>query len=229
MRIMSYETLGKELIELLGLRGSPVAVKLVKTHSDIPPGYQKVNEKHRHCQLVQDTRLKGMTGYATQAEHLCKGGAAVMGIEPSPDLVADGTTYQKLGNFKTIDGAVETVHAVPKLDDSYYASVYAPLEKATFEPDVVVIVATPRQALRLSQAYLHSSGGRIASDYSGIQSLCADAVVAVKQRGVPNMTLGCNGSRKYSGIAEDEVILGFPPKDLGAMVEALKIFKQKWG
>jgi uncharacterized protein (DUF169 family) len=226
---MTYEAIGKELIGLLGLKGSPVAVKLAKTPADIPPGYLKVNEKHRHCQFVQDARLRGLTGFATQGEHLCKGGAAVMGIEPSPEIVADGTTYQKLGNFKTIEGAVETVRAIPKLDETVYATVYAPLEKATFDPDVVVIVATPRQALRLSQAYLHASGGRIAADYAGIQSLCADAVVAVKQRGVPNMTLGCNGSRKYSGIAEDEVIMGFPPKDLGALVEALKHFREKWG
>jgi uncharacterized protein (DUF169 family) len=226
---MTYETIGKELIELLGLKGSPVAVKLARTLADVPAGYEKMAKKERHCQFVQDARLRGVTGYATQAEHLCKGGAAVMGIEPSPDLVADGTTYQKLGNFKTLEGAVETVHAIPKLDETYYASVYAPLDKAEFEPDVVVFVVTPRQALRLSQAYLHTSGGRISSDYSGIQSLCADAVVAVRQRGVPNMTLGCNGSRKYSGIAEDEVIIGIPPKELGAMVEALKTFRQKWG
>ncbi len=226
---MTYETIANDLIELLGLKGSPVAVKLVKTQAEIPPGLQKIDEKHRHCQFVQEARLRGLTGYATRAEHQCKGGASVMGIEPAPEIVADGTTYQKLGNFKTVEGAVETVHAIPRLDETNYASVYAPLEKAAFEPDVVVFVVTPRQALRLSQAYLHTSGGRISSDYSGIQSLCADAVVAVRQRGVPNMTLGCNGSRKYSGIAEDEVILGFPAQDLGPMVEALRTFRQKWG
>ncbi|WP_292368438.1 DUF169 domain-containing protein [Methanoregula sp. UBA64] len=226
---MKYESLGTELIGLLGLKGSPVAVKLAKTPADIPVGYQKVTEKHRHCQFVQDARLKGMTGYATRPEHLCRGGAAVMGIEPSPEIVSDGTTYQKLGNFKTVEGAVETVSAVPKTGKQFYASVYAPLEKAEFDPDVVVIVATPRQALRLSQAYLYATGGRFAADYSGIQSLCADAVVAVRERGVPNMTLGCNGSRKYSGIAEDEVIFGVPTKDLEKIVTALKAFKEKWG
>jgi len=226
---MKYESLSTDLIGLLGLKGSPVAVKLAKTPADIPQGYQKMSEKHRHCQFVQDARLKGTIGYATKAEHLCRGGAAVMGIEPAPELVADGTTYQKLGNFKTVEGAVETVSAIPKVSEQFYASVYAPLEKAEFDPDVVVIVATPRQVLRLSQAYLHATGGRFAADYSGIQSLCADAVVAVRERGVPNVTLGCNGSRKYSGIAEDEVIFGVPVKDLENIVAALKTFKEKWG
>lgn len=226
---MSNEEIVKELKELLGLKGSPVAVKLAETEADVPAGYGKVPEKSRHCQFVQDARLKGMKGYATRDEHLCKGGAGVMGIEPLPEAVASGKMYHNLGNFKTAEGALDTVAAIPKCEEDNYASVYSPLESAEFDPDVVVIVATPRQALRLSQAYLHSTGGRISSDYSGIQSICADAVVAVRQRGIPNMTLGCNGSRKNSGIAEDEVILGIPPKDLPAIVGALKLFAEKWG
>jgi len=91
------------------------------------------------------------------------------------------------------------------------------------------MVLTPRQALRVSQAYLKAKGGRISSDYSGIQSLCADAVVAVKERGIPNMTLGCSGSRKYAKIAEEEVIIGIPVKNFDEIVDALKTFKEKWG
>lgn len=226
---MSYETIGREVQELLGLKGSPVAVKLAATPAGVPAGYPKVAEKSRHCQFVQDARLRSTKGYATRDEHLCKGGAGVMGIEPLPEAVASGSMYHTLGNFKTAACALETVAAIPKCADESYASVYSPLESAEFEPDVVVIVATPRQALRLSQAYLYATGGRISSDYAGIQSICADAVVAVKERGVPNMTLGCNGSRKNSGIAEDEIILGVPPKDLPGIVEALRLFSEKWG
>lgn len=226
---MTYEKIGNDLKELLGLKGSPVAVKLAVTAADVPIGYEKISEKSRHCQFVQNARLKGTRGFATREEHQCKGGAGVMGIEVLPESVATGSMYHQLGNFKTAEGALETVSAMPVCPEKFYASVYAPLESAEFEPDVVVLVVTPKQALRLTQAYLHSTGGRVSSDYAGIQSICADAVVAVRERGVPNMTLGCNGSRKYSGIAEDEVILGVPPKNLPSMVEALRTFKAKWG
>ncbi|PWR74236.1 DUF169 domain-containing protein [Methanospirillum lacunae] len=226
---MIYTQIAEELKELLGMKGSPVAVKLAKDVADIPAGYEKMPEKSRHCQFVQDARLKGTKGYATEAEHLCKGGAAVLGIEPMPENIATGQFYQKLGNFKTPEGALETMTAIPKVSDSYYATVYSPLESAEFEPDSVVFIVNPKQALRLSQAYLHEKGGRIAADYAAIQSVCADAVCAVKERGVLNMTLGCNGSRKNSGIADDEVIIGVPAKNLQAMVEALKIFQEKWG
>ncbi len=226
---MIYGEKVKELKELLGLKGSPVAVKLVKSSDEIPNGYQKIDEKKRHCEFVQDARLIGNKGYATSQEHLCKGGAGVMGIESLPESVATGKMYHQLGNFETAEVASETVAAIPKSSEEYYASLYSPLETADYEPDVIILVLTPRQALRVSQAYLRAKGGRISSDYSGIQSLCADAVVAVKERGVPNMTLGCSGSRKYAKIADEEVILGIPAKNFDEIVDALKTFKEKWG
>ena len=73
-----YEEKVKELNELLGLKGSPVAVKLVKSADKIPEGYSKMSEKKRHCEFVQDARLNGNKGYATSNEHLCKVGAGVM-------------------------------------------------------------------------------------------------------------------------------------------------------
>lgn len=224
-----YEEKVKELNELLGLKGSPVAVRLAKSADEIPEGYSKMSEKKRHCEFVQNSRLNGNKGYATSDEHICKGGAGVMGIEPLPASVATGKMYHQLGNFETSEGAQETVAAIPKSSENYYASIYSPLETAEYEPDVIVLVLTPKQALRVSQAYLRAKGGRISSDYSGIQSLCADAVVAVKERGVPNMTLGCSGSRKYAKIADEEVIIGIPPKNFVEIVDALQTFKDKWG
>ncbi len=226
---MNYGEKVEELKGLLGLKGSPVAVKLVKSADEIPEGYRKISERKRHCEFVQNARITGTKGYATSQEHLCKGGAGVMGIEPLPESVAAGKMYHQLGNFETIEGAQETVSAIPKSSKKYYASLYSPLETSEYEPDVIVLVLTPKQALRVSQAYLRAKGGRISSDYSGIQSLCADAVVAVKERGIPNMTLGCSGSRKYAKIADEEVILGIPTKNFSEIVNALKTFKEKWG
>ena len=59
--------------------------------------------------------------------------------------------------------------------------------------------------------------------------MCADAVAAVKVRGVANATFGCNGSRKYAEIADEEVVFAFPVDDLDNVIEALEHFKNVWG
>jgi len=222
---MDYRKISEELKELLEMEGSPVAVRLVKNEEI---SGEKL-EKKRHCEFIQDARLRGACGYATADEHLCRGGAAVLGLCRVPPQVADGSLYHKLGNYSTLEAAAETVEAVPAVKGEYHASVYAPLEEADFEPDAVVFILKPAQALRLSQAYLHYRGGRISGDYSGIQSLCADAVAAVRERGIPNMTMGCNGSRKYAGIRPEELAVGVPASDLEGIVEALRKFREKWG
>jgi uncharacterized protein (DUF169 family) len=40
--------------------------------------------------------------------------------------------------------------------------------------------------------------------------------------GRPNFSLGCDGSRKFSGIADDEMVMGFPAEILPEIVGALK-------
>ncbi len=56
-----------------------------------------------------------------------------------------------------------------------------------------MIVTIPRNMLKLAQTYL---------------------------TGLPNFSLGCDGSRKFSGIADDEMVMGFPAEMITA---ALKI------
>jgi uncharacterized protein (DUF169 family) len=66
-------------------------------------------------------------------------------------------------------------------------------------------------------------GGRIHAEFSGIQSVCSDATAQTYLTGRPNFSLGCDGSRKFSGIADDEMVMGFPTEMLPEIVGALKI------
>jgi uncharacterized protein (DUF169 family) len=227
---MDLKEKGAKLKELLGLEGSAVAVKLAKSKDEIPAGYEELGEEKRHCEMIQIARKEGKKFYATKEKHSCKGGAYAIGVvQDAPEPLKTGKLYHKLGNFATEEGAVRTVEAIPRVKEEIYASVYAPLEEADFVPDSIVVICTPKQGLRLTQALLYKNGGRFQADFSGIQSLCADAVAAVKVRGVANATFGCNGSRKYAEIADEEVVFAFPVDDLDNVIEALEHFKNVWG
>ncbi len=104
-----------------------------------------------------------------------------------------------------------------------YATLYAPLEKAEFSPHVILIVASPRCMLKLAQTSLFRLGGRIHSEFSGIQSVCSDATAQTYLSGKANYSLGCDGSRKFSGIEDDEMVMGFPAELLPEMLEGVAI------
>ena len=216
----NYEELSSKLKTILGLKGSPVAVKLVKSKEEIPAGVQEITEKLRHCEMVQKAR-GGATFYATKDHHACAGGAGALGVMETPEKIKTGEFYFGLGRFKTLEAAKKTMDAVPRTGKHFFATMYAPLEKASFTPDVIVIIGDPNQMLRIAQANVYE-GGRNIVGFSGIQSLCADAVAQVYNTGEMNATFGCDGSRKYAKIANDELIVGIPAAKLENIVAVLE-------
>jgi len=213
--------LSQVLTDVLKLDGSPVAVKLAKTEANVPKGYRHLNEVLRHCEMVQMAR-RGAKFYATVEQHACKGGAGMLGVIDIPENVKSGEFFYKLGRFSSIEHAEQTMSDIPYVDFKTYATVYAPLKEASFTPDVVVLLCNPQQAMLIAQANVYELHSRNIADFSGIQSLCGDAVAAPLIRGTINFTLGCSGSRKFAKVHEDELIVGVPMKLLPDLVRAVK-------
>jgi uncharacterized protein (DUF169 family) len=203
---------GQEIIKCLKLTTSPVAVKLIPKGGDIPKGIKKVDETMRHCQLVDRVRRTGEEFYTLGEDQMCKGGAGAMGIGEMPAKVISGEFYYKgLKQFSTQDAARRTIDMVSKLPpNSTEAVLYSPLERATFIPDVVVFICNPKQVMLLTQAYVYKTGGRLETSFAGKQSLCSDGVVKVYKEGKMGVTVGCSGSRSYTKIADEEMIVGIP-------------------
>jgi len=216
-----YDLISQKIKDNLGLRKSPVAIKFVLKEEDLPEGVSKIDDNIRHCEMVQKAS-QGDMFYATSEEQLCKGGSAALGLQEAPDKVKTGEFYLNTGRFSSIGSAKRTMDSIPKIDPMMYALVYAPLEKANYDPDVIVVIANPAQAMKLAQALIYTLGGRVEADFSGIQSICADAVAGPFLRKTPNFTLGCTGSRKFAEIKEDEVIVGLNGENIGCVVNALE-------
>jgi uncharacterized protein (DUF169 family) len=171
--------------------------------------------------MVQKAAM-GETFYATVEEQSCKGGAAALGLMDAPEKVKTGEMYHGLGRFSSLGSAKRTIDDVPKIETMMYALIYAPLEETNFDPDVIVVISNPAQAMQLAQAMVYTLGGRIEADFSGIQSICADAVAGPFTRKRPNFTMGCSGSRKFAGIKPEEVIVGMNGENIGCIVNALE-------
>lgn len=223
MDIEEVNKLGNELVDLLKLETSPVAVALVPKNHEVPEGFERIETPTRHCQMIDDVRKTGSQFYALLDDQQCKGGAAFLGLQEVGAALASGDMYYKLKRFDTLNAARRTMEQVPRLEaGSTKAVMYSPLEKAGFLPDVVVIITNPKQVMQLSQALIHKFGGRIEASFAGIQSLCADGVVRPYKEGEVSVSVGCSGSRKHANIADEELIIGVPVERLQDMVEALK-------
>lgn len=219
--VNGYKELSQKIKDKLGLEKSPVAIKLVLKEEDIPEGIPKIQEEVRHCEMVQKA-AKGEIFYATAGEQMCKGGAGALGLMEPPEKVKTGEMYYSLGRFSSLGSAKRTVDAIPKIDPMMKAIAYSPLETTPYDPDVVVIICNPKQAMMLAQAMVYTLGGRFEADFAGIQSICGDAVAGPYITKKPNITLGCSGSRKFADIKPDEVIVGMNGENIGCVVNALE-------
>lgn len=221
---IDYGEASASLKKALGLAFSPVAVRLATGKEDIPDGMEHLSGTVRHCQMVNMARRDGKVFYSTVENHECMGGAWALGLRPITETLKNGHFYYKLGKFESTASCKRTIDRIPHVESgATFATLYAPLEKAQFSPHVIIIVAPARVMLKLAQATLYRMGGRIMSEFSGIQSVCADACAQTYLTGRANYSLGCDGSRKFSGIEDGEMVMGFPVEILPEMVEAVQI------
>ncbi|MGZ7109058.1 MAG: DUF169 domain-containing protein [Methanobacterium sp.] len=222
--VEGYDMVSRELKERLGLDKSPVAIKFVLREEDIPEGIEKIDANIRHCEMVQKA-AQGETFYATAEEQMCKGGSSALGLEETPEKIKTGEFYQSLGRFSSLGSAKRTMESIPRIDPIMKAIIYSPLESIKYDPDVVVVISNPAQAMRLAQAMIYTRGGRVEASFSGIQSVCADAVAGPFINNTANFTVGCSGSRQFAGIKEEEVIVGMNGENIGCLITALVSMK----
>jgi uncharacterized protein (DUF169 family) len=227
---MDYAGSSEILKTTLKLKGSPVAIGFATTKDDIPPGMPEIDTTIRHCMMVSLARNEGRIFYSTAEKHDCNGGAFALGLKDLTPTLKTGNFYYKLGKFESVTASKRTIESVPHLPTGEtYATMYAPLEKTPFTPQVIVIVSHPWAMLKLAQSSLFRLGGRVHSECSGIQSVCSDAIALPYLSGKPNFSLGCDGSKRFSGITDEEMVMGFPAEMLPELVDAVKIITQAPG
>jgi uncharacterized protein (DUF169 family) len=225
---LNYQKIA-DAFKVAGISGSPVSVKFAKNEEGIPEGVQEISESARHCKMVTMARTEGSILFARVDKHQCMGGAWALGLRELTPTLKSGEFYFKLGKFASWAGCMRTIDSVPHVhppggeEVSTYATVYAPLENTPFDPHVVIIMAQPLVMLKIAQAVLYKTGGRIHAQMSGIQSVCADACAYPYMSGEVNFSLGCDGSRKFSGIDNDLMVMGIPGEIIQDVADALPV------
>jgi uncharacterized protein (DUF169 family) len=112
----------------------------------------------------------------------------------------------------------EEIPSIPRRNAPFGVSVYAPLEAATFEPDLVLVRGNAWQMMLLAEA--SQSAGVAAVGAARGRPTCAVLAEALAT-GRTAESFGCIGNRVYAGLRDDEAYLAIPGPHLAALVEAL--------
>ena len=221
---MNYQEISNIIKESLNLKTSPVSVKLFEKEKDAEEIFEKTN-KTIHCQAII-TASKGKSFYGTIAEIGCPIGAGILGLKKLPEKILNGSQFNKMNVTSSQESGKALIDSVAK-NNTIEAIAYMPLEDSKIEPDVVVVIAKPRQIFDLIRANTYQEGKRMDNSVGGTQSLCGDIVVNSIQTNDPHISFGCIGSHMATELSEDQVIIGIPISKLEEIANSLNILHKR--
>lgn len=127
-----FNRYGEDLERQLMLRTSPIAVKMLKNEADMPEGAVRPKKDRGYhlaqCQAFAMSRREGTTVAMFKEDHWCPTAPMAYGFVDRPESIEQWT------------------HPYDCFERGKYAGIVtAPLKKANFIPDVVIVYSNPAQ------------------------------------------------------------------------------------
>lgn len=143
------------------------------------------------------------------------------GLSDPPKYFLDGHNRFP-GTARDLEAGSRWARNMPRLDTGIYRGlVCAPMEEASFEPDVAMIYCSPGQLTQLLIAANWIDGNDVSSVLSG-HAACVYAVVPVIQNGEFQVCVPCIGDRARAMAQDDELIFSVPRERIEDLSEGLR-------
>ena len=213
--------------EDLRLKTFPVAVKFLQDEATFPEKARRpaaaMGKRIAVCQGITMARNYGWTVGLAKEDIICVPAAIAFGFSDAPDpSLSLAELFCEVGFSGNDDLARKETSCMSRFENGEIKGiVMAPMEKATFEPDTVIIYGNPAQMMRLAQAWSYVTGQRLAGEFGG-KVECDEYLIAPFKMQCPRMVIPGYGERVFAATQDDEMVLAFPVKCLNEVVKGLK-------
>ena len=203
----------------------PLAIKMVSSAGEIP---EKARMPKRDlgtpmpvCQGIGLARRYGWVMAMGAEDMLCPPGAVTLGFLPAKAGILDGS-FKVPPWVKDQEVRARIMQSMPRLEEGKYSHlVAAPLERAEFEPQVILIYGNPAQIARLIQATVWATGEPASSTSFGAFS-CAEEVTRTILTDQCQYIVAGGGNRIMAGVQDSEVSFALPISRAEAVVNGLE-------
>ena len=208
--IKDYNRYGEELENILGLSTSPIAVKMLKSEADIPKeAVRPKKDRGYHlaqCQAFALSRRDRIAVAMLKEDNWCPGAVISYGLVPIPDNPA--ARAQNTGECFEYG--------------KYIGILTAPLKKAAFEPDAVIIYCDTNQLRIILLSLKMEERNLVKSNFFPFS--CSNSVVPVMLHGEYWINLPDPGEYARALTIPGEMMFSVPREKLPALVENLREF-----
>jgi uncharacterized protein (DUF169 family) len=203
----------------------PLAIRMMAQGEPYPARTKRpsadLGQQIAICQGFAFSRRYGWAMGMSKDDLSCPLAKAVWGFEPLTNYYMNGLTCAGMYTETPAAGVI-TEMAVDKWETHQWEGVIsAPLNRAAFDPHVILIYGNSAQVMRLVTARLWKTGGRIASSFSG-RIDCADAVITTMKTDECQVILPCYGDRVFAQTEDGEMGFTLPASKIEMLLEGLE-------
>jgi len=221
---VDLQTIAQALNSYIRPSTFPLAIKMVSSAEEIPA---KARIPRRDmgiqvpvCQGIGLARRYGWVIAMGVDDMLCPPGAVTLGFLPAKDKLLDGSS-QVPPWIKDQEFRARVMQNMPRFEEGKYSHLLAaPLEKAGFEPQVILVYGNPAQISRLIQANTVATGEPSSSTSAGALA-CASEITKTIMTDQCQYVVSGGGNRIMAGVQDDEVSFSFPISRAEAIVSGL--------
>ena len=222
-----YRKYGERIEALIRPATFPLAIKLIRSESEIQPEYKRPSRERGLqnfvCQNFKMARSYGWTIAITEADINCRLARVLYGWDiPSAEEKKWAEAFS-VGLYAR-DRVTESKFAqhLYSLDAKFAGLIISPLTRTKIIPDSVLVYCLPAQAMRFVQGYLFMEGGVLEFSAAGRVGSCHEGVLKTIKTNKPQyVTLG-NGDRVWGGAQDYEVMFSCPGEKLDILMEGLE-------
>jgi len=201
----------------------PVAIKMLKSEDEIPEKtrrpFQQMKKKVAICQGIGMARKLGWAIAMGKEDMQCSLGAAPFGFFKNIDFFDEGNIAAGMFTASKEVGKKEE-DLIDRFDFAAYSHILvAPISRAAFEPDLLMIYGNPAQIMRLIQGALFNEGGAVQSSSMGRLG-CASIITVVKNNECRFLVPG-NGDRIFGMTQDYEMTFLIPASKMDTVIEGL--------
>lgn len=202
----------------------PLAVKMTSPGETLPEKTRKplrdLKNRLAVCQCFSMARRYGWTLALGREDQSCPIGSIVLGFEKAVPYYTEGNLAEGMYTCCKESGA-RAEQAISRFDHGKYEHLLmAPVTKAEFDPDFILVYCNPAQLMRLVHAALYEEGGSLTSSFTG-RGECSQTIVNTISRDSCQVLLPGNGERVFGQTQDHEMAFSIPRSKIETVAKGL--------
>lgn len=196
---------------LLKSSRTPVGIRFLYSEED----YRNCEESELSHDVPYCTAVKKATeGYRCKMPYYkcrCGGASSALGfMKPTPES-RSGARHARLGVYKDLSVSRSVQDDMVYCEKESFGVEIKPLELYIDpNPDIVIVIAPPKDAMRILQGYAYHYGQLKNIKMAGMCAICQECTSYPLETDSMNISLLCSGTRCVGKWKEYELGIGFP-------------------